>query len=154
MWVTVNYKDQPARINTDFIILLRPEQHTLTLSSGDHMKLSEKDYGEVEATLFPKRKKYSSDDTEIAAFLNELHRLTGGKNEAILTPQRKKKLLALLQSMTKEQLITSATNIGKDAFLQGENDRHKRYGDVDFLLRPDKAAKYAEVDENKRKKLF
>ena len=78
-----------------------------------------------------------------------------------------KKLLALIEVMrgkgsekiTAEEaiqkIIKAATNIGQDKFLQGENDNHKRYGDIDYLLRPDKAAKYAEIDTTqKRKPMF
>jgi hypothetical protein len=56
--------------------------------------------------------------------------------------------------MTKELLIKAATNIGKDAFLQGENDRNKRFGDIDYLLRPDKAAKWSEDQAEKKKGMF
>lgn len=161
MWVTLRGHDGTdsvsVKINTDFIIIMWPEENKVELSSGKLLTLSKEGYNELEKTMFPKRKSVSKDDTDLAEFLNELHRLTGGKGPALLSPKRKKALNEILaiQDMTREKLILAATNVGKDAFLQGDNDKNKRWGDIDYLLRPDKAVKWAEYKpEDKRKKLF
>jgi hypothetical protein len=155
MWINLTGGESSVKLNTDHITLLYPEDRRVVMSCGTQLRCTAKEYGEVEKTLFPTRKAYSKDDTALAEFLNQLHKLCGGKNEAILTPQRNKKLTDLLKSFSKDQLITAATNIGKDKFLQGENDNHKRYGDIDYLLRPDKAARYAELNpEDKKRKMF
>lgn len=165
MWVSLKNENSVVKINTDFITLLYPENKLVVLSSGNELALSDDDYEELHNTMFPTRKKVAKDDTKLAELLNKLHRLTGGKNDAILTPQRKKKLNDLIIGMTPqgtndtqvaiEKIIIAATNIGRDKWLQGENEAHKRWGDVDYLLRPDKAAKWAEQkSEDRRKKLF
>jgi hypothetical protein len=123
--------------------------------NGTAFRLSKEDYEAVEAKLSPKKKTVTKTAEALPEFLNELHKLTGGKTQVILTPQRYKKMTTLLQTMTREQLITAATHIGKDAFLQGDNENKKRYGDIDYLLRPDKAARWAEYNSNdKPKKMF
>jgi hypothetical protein len=106
----------------------------------------------------PKEKQTKSDkvNKELEDLFTQLHKLTGGKGKPVFSLQREKKLNDLLTKhrMTKEQLIKAATNIGKDDFLQGQNDSNKRYGDVDYLLRPDKAAKWAEDQTEKKKSMF
>lgn len=155
MWVITKDNGATVKINTEYIERLYPDFKRAITVSGHEINLSDDDYEELEKTMFPKRKSYAKDDTELAEYFNQLHILTGGKGSAIMTPQRKKKLTDLLKSMTKEQLIAAATNVGKNEWLQGDNPNHKRYGDIDYLLRPDKAAKYAEMSTDKqRKKLF
>lgn len=158
MWIKVqDIGDGDLLINLDALTHISRPLLKAFMLSGESASLSVESYNELEKTLFPKRKAYSKDDTELAEFLDKLHKLTGGKNEAILTPQRNKKLKFLidLKSMGREKLIAAATNIGKDEWLQGKNDNNKRYGDIDYLLRPDKAAKWAEVNpEDKKRKMF
>lgn len=156
MWIKIS-GDYTAKLNTDFIAVLYPEEKTVMLSSGDRLALSEGDYNEVEAALFPTRKKVAKANTSAAEFLTRLHNLTGGKGSALASPKRLRALQALLliEGMTPEKLVISATNIGKDEWLQGKNDNKKRYGDLDFLLRPDKAVKYAEISpEDRKRKMF
>jgi hypothetical protein len=165
MWFSPKNENSVVKINTDFIALLYPDDKMVVLSSGNELVLSDEDYEDLHNAMFPTRKKVAKDDTKLAEFLNKLHRLTGGKNDAILTPQRKKKLTDLIRAMTPpgtndmqvavEKITLAATNIGKDKWLQGENENNKRYGDIDFLLRPDKCARYAELSPaDKRKKMF
>jgi hypothetical protein len=163
MWYTTEIGTE---ISIGAIVLFNKDARQVVLNSGDVIDLSEKEYNELHAKVFPPKK--VADKGEPAyELLQKLHALTGGKNAAVLTPQRSKKLLALIDIMRgtgKDKLtpaeavakiVKAAENIGKDKFLQGENDNHKRYGDVDYLLRPDKAAKYAEINpEDKRKNMF
>lgn len=156
MWLKFK-GDYTVKLNTDFVVLLYPKDKVIVLSNGKELTLSEEDYNELEATLFPTRKTVAKANTSAAEFLTRLHNLTGGKGTALASPKRLKALKALLliEGMTPEKLVISATNIGKDEWLQGKNDNKKRYGDLDFLLRPDKAVKYAEISpEDKRKKMF
>lgn len=109
----------------------------------------------------PKEKSVKSNEpkTELLELFEQLHKLTGGKGKPVFSLGREKKLKELLTKhrMTKELLIKAATNIGKDDFLQGRdpnNERSKRYGDIDYLLRPDKAAKWSEDQADKKKKMF
>lgn len=109
-------------------------------------------------SIAPKEKSVNGKEPkkELVELFEQLHKLTGGKGKAVFSLGREKKLTELLgkHRMTKELLIKAATNIGKDDFLQGENDSKKRYGDVDYLLRPDKAAKWSEDQTEKKKGMF
>lgn len=153
MWITVKDAEIKVKINTDFITLLDTERKVVELASGTSLNLSDDDYGQVELTLFPTRKEVAKDDKDLSDFLTGLHKLTGGKGPALFSPKRKKALEDLLKipNMTREKLITAAMNIGSDEFLQGKNDNNKRYGDIDYLLRPDKAVKWSEFNSVKRK---
>lgn len=125
--------------NCDILTLTNESLHTLLLSIAPKSKINNNE---------PK--------AELLELFEKLHTLTGGKGKPVFSLQREKKLSDLLTKhrMTKELLIKAATNIGKDAFLQGDNDSKKRYGDVDYLLRPDKAAKWAEDQTEKKKGMF
>lgn len=149
--------DQKPKININQIVAVIEKQ--VHFASGLVLDLSDESLKEVEAAIAPKDRNGKSDkvNTELLELFNELHKLTGGKGKPVFSLQREKKLQDLLTKhrMTKEQLTKAATNIGRDKFLQGDNDSKKRYGDVDYLLRPDKAAKYADLDlTEEKKKMF
>lgn len=77
-------------------------------------------------------------DEEMLNLLQQLNRLTGGKTDNVtLNEYRKKRLKALLRpgEFTKDQLLMAARNLGENAWMQGENENHTRYGTVDYLLR-------------------
>lgn len=126
--------------NCDIITLTDDSLHTLLLS------------------IAPKEKTTTNNEPkkELLELFEQLHKLVGGKGKTVFSLQREKKLNELLTKhrMTKELLIKAATNIGKDEFLQGQNDSNKRYGDIDYLLRPDKAAKWSEDQTEKKKGMF
>jgi hypothetical protein len=100
----------------------------------------------------------TEDNKDLVDLFDQLHVLTKGKGKPIFNVKRQNQLKFLLDpkkgNMTKEQLIQAATNIGKDAFLQGDNESKKRYGDIDYLLRQDKASKWAEATPEKKKGMF
>lgn len=128
------------------------------MGNGLTITLNSESMYELEQLTAPKNRQTKSNhaDPELEALFIQLHLLTKGKGKAVFSLQREKKLKDLLgkHRLTKEDLIRSATNIGNDDFLQGDNDNKKRYGDVDYLLRPDKAAKWAEEQEKKKKGMF
>lgn len=130
----------------------------LTFGNGLTIEIDESSMKEVRLATAPKDKqtKNKEADPKLLALFTKLHTLTKGKGKPVFSLQREKKLRDLLSKhrMTEEDLIKAATNIGNDAFLQGENDNKKRYGDVDYLLRPDKAAKWADEAEKKKKGMF
>lgn len=146
------------------IIRLNPAQicwideTKVTMSNGLTVALTEAGLRALDEAIAPKDRQTKPDvvNGELLELFEQLHKLTGGRGKPVFSLQREKKLKDLLgkHRMTRELLIKAATNIGKDAFLQGENDSHKRYGDVDYLLRPDKAAKWAEDQEEKKKGMF
>ena len=147
---------QKAKINVDQIALIMEKQ--VHFSNGLLIDLDDESIKNVESAIAPKDRNGKSDkvDTELLELFNKLHKLTGGKGKTVFSLQRERKLKDLLTKhrLTKEDLIRAATNIGNDAFLQGENDSNKRYSDVDNLLRPDKAAKWSEEQEKKKKGMF
>lgn len=144
-------------INTDHVQYFNNEYLWFAYEKT-YITLSEEDYKLLVTTLLPKETvvKEIEPNSELLQLFEQLHKLTGGKGKTIFSLQREKKLKELLSKhrMTKEALITAATNIGKDEFLQGKNDNNKRYGDVDYLLRPDKAAKWSYEQAEKKKGMF
>ena len=122
------------------------------------VSISEDDYQKLYDSLVPRTRKAKTNEpkSELNELFDQLHTLTGGKGKAVFSLNREKKLNDLLTKhrMTKELLLKAAENIGKDAFLQGENDSNKRYGDIDYLLRPDKAAKWSEEQKEKKRGMF
>ena len=125
------------------------------MGNGLTITLEEDSAKELALATAPKDKQTKSNnaDPELEALFVQLHTLTKGNGKPTFSLQREKKLKELLgkHRMTKEDLIKAATNIGNDEVLQGDNDRKKRYGDVDYLLRPDKAAKWADESLEKNK---
>lgn len=151
------HADQKPKINVNQIVTIMGLQ--VHFSNGLVLDLTEESIKEIETLIAPKNVHTKSDkvNEKLLELFNKLHVLTKGKGKPTFSLQREKKLNDLLTKhrMTEEQLIKAATNIGNDKFLQGDNDNNKRYGDVDYLLRPDKAAKYADLDiKEERKKMF
>lgn len=145
-------------INTDNIISFDTSQVFMINEIDSPFCIVKEDYEHLIRELMPKTKSISNhlpkvEDLELFV---KLHTLTGGKGKVVFSLDREKKLKNLLTKhrMTPELLIKAATNIGQNEFLQGKNDRNTRYGDVDYLLRPDKAAKYAEDQIEKKKSMF
>lgn len=137
--------------------------NVIKMANCDILTVKEGHIHELLAIIAPKEKsvKDNQPKTELLELFEKLHKLTGGKGKPVFSLGREKKLNDLITKhrMTKEDLIKAATNIGRDKFLQGDNDgnggKGKRYGDVDYLLRPDKAAKYADLDiKEEKKKMF
>lgn len=79
---------------------------------------------------------------ELLKLINaELH----GSTQMIITDTRKRKLADRLKVFTAKQLVEAAKYMGNDPHLQGDNDRGKRYGTIDFFLRNnEKIAEYLE----------
>lgn len=138
--------------------IVRIDGNRLIMSTGESLFIADKSLAELEEMIFPKKRSEKSNgpDKELVALFEQLHTLTGGKGRPVFSLGREKKLKDLLTKhrLTKHDLIRAARNIGQDAFLQGENENKKRYGDIDYLLRPDKAAKWAEEQEKKKKGMF
>lgn len=147
---------EDAVVNTD-VIEYFGEGYICFSGRDITTQITDADYKLLLTTLLPKGKlvKDKEANSELLQLFEQLHKLTGGKGKTVFTLGREKKLNDLLTKhrMTKENLITAATNIGKDTFLQGENDNKKRYGDIDYLLRPDKAAKWSD-EQTKKKSMF
>lgn len=144
-------------VNTQLIEAFDVER--LWFSNSTHeVFLTIEDYQLLLSTLLPEKTKVKdvSPKSDLLELFEELHKLTGGTGKPAFTLGREKKLKELLTKhrMSKEDVIRAATNIGKDAFLQGENESKKRYGDIDYLLRPDKAAKWSEEIVQKKKGMF
>ena len=149
-------KDYKVKVNLAQVCLI--DGATLLMSNGGSVTLSSESMYELEQLTAPKNRQTKSNhaDPELESLFIQLHQLTKGKGKPVFSLQREKKLKELLgkHRLTKEDLIRAATNIGNDDFLQGDNDNKKRYGDVDYLLRPDKAAKWAEEQGKKKKGMF
>lgn len=146
-------------LNPSHVVAVRLDTKQIYTTSGDFLILDDESFAKLKEHEFPTKrttKKSEEPKSELHELFNELHKLTGGKGATVFTPQREKKLNDLLTKsrMTKENLLTAAKNIGNDDFLQGENDNKKRYGNIDYLLRPDKAAMWSEEREEKKKRMF
>lgn len=162
MFIQVRTQPQGEQEGTEIKINLGQvcwiDGNQLIMGNGLTIGVDEDSQKEIELAIAPKGKqsKNNEADKELLVLFEQLHTLTGGKGKPVFSLQREKKLKDLLTKhrMTKQDLIKAATNIGKDEFLQGDNENKKRYGDVDYLLRPDKAAKWADEAEKKKKGLF
>lgn len=144
---TIINTDQIATITDDTIVVGMAK----VVVSKDELKT-------VLDAVMPRTRKTKDVEpkNELNMLFDKLHTLTGGKGKAVFSLNREKKLKDLLTKhrLTEDLLVIAATNIGKDAFLQGDNDNKKRYGDIDYLLRPDKAAKWSEEQTQKKKGMF
>jgi hypothetical protein len=145
-------------VNTEQVCWL--DENKVTMSNGLTIGVTDESIKKVENVIYRGRNKaeVNDDNKDLVELFSKLHKLTGGKGKPIFNVKRQNQLKFLLDpkkgNMTEEQLITAATNIGKDAFLQGENENNKRYGDIDYLLRQDKASKWAEATPEKKKGMF
>ena len=93
--------------------------------------------------------------TKTVELLNELNTLARGQGTAKPTTDRKARLRALLKDFSADELKLAAKNLGEDEFMQGDNDRHKRYGTIDWLLRkPANVNRYLEEQTKKKKSMF
>ena len=144
-------------VNTNLIESFT-EQYVWFTSSREAMAIDTDDYQKLYDALVPRTRKTKdvAPKNELNILFDELHTLTGGKGKAVFSLNREKKLNDLITKhrLTPEILKVAADNIGKDAFLQGDNDSKKRYGDIDYLLRPDKAAKWSEVVVQRKRGMF
>ena len=158
MFIEISSNTQTYIINTDQIIYI--VEDCVHFSETNYLKLSPESMKELTLKISSKSKgvKNKEPDQELLSLFNELHRLVKGKGKVTFTGIREKKLKDLLDPkkhrMTKEDLIRAATNIGNNEWLQGDNPNGIRYGKIDFLLRPEKAQQYAEVEEKKKKGMF
>lgn len=150
------HANQKPKVNINNINAIIDKQ--LHFSGGLVLELTDESMKDIELAIAPKSRgvKNNKPDEKLEKLFIELHKLTGGKGKPVFNLKREKKLKDLLgkHRMTEEDLKKAATNIGKDDFLQGDNDNNKRYGDIDYLLRPDKAAKWAEAVPKKEKGMF
>lgn len=153
-----NHEGQKPRINTDQIVTILGNQ--VHFSNGLILDITDESVEKLDTAVSRGKNKaeVTEDNKDLLDLFTELHVLTKGKGKPIFNVKRQNQLKFLLDpkkgNMTKEQLIQAATNIGKDAFLQGENDSNKRYGDIDYLLRQDKASRWAEATPEKKKGMF
>jgi hypothetical protein len=153
-----NHEGQKPKINTDQIVAII--EKNVYFSSNLVLEVTDKSLEKLHSVTSRGRNKaeLNDDNKDLVELFSRLHKLTGGKGKPIFNVKRQNQLKFLLDpkkgNMTEEQLITAATNIGKDAFLQGENENNKRYGDIDYLLRQDKASKWAEATPEKKKGMF
>lgn len=165
MFITVkildhNKEEKTVRVNPAHIAFIAED--FLHMSNAAHFQVMPESMNLINSIIAPKERIESGLDEELSGFLQELHKLTGGKGTVVYNAIREKKLKFLLNEkkggLTKEQLTIAATNIGKDAFLQGSNDgnggKGKRYGDIDYLLRPEQAARWAEAEQEKKRGMF
>lgn len=51
------------------------------------------------------------------------------------TPLRKKKIASRLKEFSLQEILKAIENCAADEFLQGNNDRGKQYGDLDYVIR-------------------
>lgn len=136
------------------------ENGRLIMSSGESIYITNELTQDIIRAVIPPTKKEIKEEAksdDLFEFFTQLHTLTGGKGQPIFNSVRQKKLKDLItkHKMTREQLVKAATNIGQDDFLQGKDGANtKRYGDIDYLLRVDKAMKWAEVEPKKKRGMF
>lgn len=158
MFIELKIEEANDPIKVNIVNISTINGRVIKMNNCDIVTLTEESLRDLLLSIAPKTKNTTNNapKVELLELFELLHKLTGGKGKPVFSLQREKKLNDLLTKhrMTEPLLIKAATNIGKDAFLQGENDAKKRYGDIDYLLRPDKAAKWAEDQTEKKKGMF
>jgi hypothetical protein len=160
MFIQVTTKADAKTIKVNITQICWIDGSLLTFGNGLTIEVTDSSLEKLETAIMRGRNKAETteDNKDLVELFGKLHTLTGGKGKPIFNVKRQNQLKFLLDpkkgNMTEEQLIRAATNIGNDAFLQGDNDNKKRYGDVDYLLRQDKAAKWADETEKKKKGMF
>lgn len=162
MYKIISVKDHTEKqiemmVNTDHIAFI--VEKYVHMSNGASFEVDHDTLKELMLELAPKAKRVKNNepDSELLELFNELHRLVGGKGKATFSLVREKKLKDLLTKhrMTEKSLKIAAKNIGEDEFLQGKSsDNTTRYGDIDYLLRPDKASKWADYQKPQKKGMF
>lgn len=81
--------------------------------------------------------KSSTRDPNTTELLKLLIKTLGYSEQTRLTDGRKAKLKARLRLFKPEELLEAAKNLSLDAYMQGDNDGGKKYGNIDYLLRSD-----------------
>ena len=133
------------------------EYRLFLVGDEEFIRLTKDDFNRLKQILLKKPRKVTNAEvnTDLQDFFMKLHRLTGGNGTPVFNPAREKKLKELMtkHKLTEEMLVKAATNIGEDPYLQGKDPNNtKRYGDIDYLLRPDKAMKWAEANPISKKR--
>lgn len=154
-----NHEGQKPKINTDQIVAII--EKNVHFSNGLILELTDESMKKLDTAVSRGKNKVELNEgnKDLVDLFTQLHKLTGGKGKPIFNVKRQEQLKLLLDpkrgNMTKEQLITAATNIGKNDYLQGKSENNStRYGDIDYLLRQDKASKWAEATPEKKKGMF
>lgn len=152
-------KIRDFHLETDHVVMLGSD-YACTVD-GQNISLSKEDYKTLADAFLPRKQtKKTTKPAAPSGDLEELfHKLNGlvGGGRAVFTRTRERmlKLLITDERLTPEDLIAAATNIGKDDFLQGNHeDNSKRYGNIDYLLRPKEAARWAEDQPEKKRSMF
>jgi hypothetical protein len=159
MFITLTTKDQNENIknmivNTSQIAFIVDEQ--VHMGSGAFFEVLEESMGLLKENLYGNDSPASPGASEHTAnLLNELNALVGGRGDAKPTTDRKARLKSRLKDFTEEELKYAARNLGSDEFMQGANDRSKRYGTIDYLLRTStNVNKWLEEQPEKKKSMF
>lgn len=130
--------------------------NVVKMSNGDTFELEEKVMTELLELIYGNGKEANpTASVHTSDLLTELHKLCGGKGEAKPTTDRKARLKTRMVDFTEEDLKAAAKNLGNDAFMQGDNDKGKRYGTIDYLLRTSaNVNKWLEEVPQKKKGMF
>jgi hypothetical protein len=124
----------------------QPDNNATTLNKNKELRM--KNIEVAKATMSPKP---ATGGITLRTFFYKLVEELGYSEKVIATDKRLRKLRQRLNTFTSSQLIEAARVIRNDAHLQGDNDRGKRYGTIDFLLRSDE--KVDELINSEAKKL-
>lgn len=159
MFITLQVKDQDnkmqeMKINTSQIAFIVRE--FVHMSNTAIFSLDEKNMKILDDSLYGPPTEASPGASEhTVELLNDLNKLCGGRGDAKPTSDRKARLKTRLKDFTEDDLKIAAKNLGDDAFMQGDNDKGKRYGTIDYLLRTSaNVNKWLEEQPEKKKELF
>lgn len=149
-----NEETKTIQVNTHHIAFI--VEDFVHMSNAASFKLDEENMKLLREDLFGDEKEASPAASQhTTQLLNELHKLCGGRNDAKPTSDRKARLKTRLKDFTEEDLKLAATNLGNDEFMQGDNDKGKRYGTIDYLLRTSaNVNKWMEEQPEKKKSMF
>jgi preprotein translocase subunit SecF len=107
-----------------------------------------------QGTTMKNKEIYSSTNADLKELFSELVGLLGFTDAVKYTDGRKRKLQVRLSKCSADELRRAAQAIADDAYMQGDNQAGRRYGDIDYLIRSDEQVdKWIQRSETKLKDL-
>lgn len=142
------YQNQPNQANEVSTTRAQPEpNHSPTTAQHSNKNKKEKENKKSTNVLVDSAEAGPRTMTRKDFFYRLVEEL-GYSNQVIFTDNRRQKLNNRLRTFTPKDLVEAARGIRNDPHMQGDNDRGKRYGTIDYLLRSDENVdKYRLTDD-------
>lgn len=139
-----------AIINTDNIIWFT--ENAVRFEYGEEPNTQE-DYEKLSAALLPKARATKADEPkgELTDLFRKLNKIVGGSDRVVFSKKLQGHLNARLkENFTEDLLILAATNMMKNDFYTGKNDRNWK-ANAEWLLKdPEHINRFLDEQQKKR----